>query len=83
MVFPIRQLTEKTIEHQKKLFLLFIDIRKAYDSISHALLWRALEKLGVLDTLISLVRSFHEGMQAWVRVNGDLLEEISVENGLR
>ena len=33
MVFTVRQLMEKTIEHRAKLFLLFVDLKKAYDSV--------------------------------------------------
>ena len=46
--------------------------------------WCALEKLGIPDCVIDIIRSFHEGMHARVRVGGETLEEeISVENGLR
>ena len=45
MVFTIRQLTEKTIEHQAKQFFIFVDLKKAYDSVSREALWLALRKL--------------------------------------
>ena len=79
----VRQLVEKTIEHGAKLFLVFVDLEKAYDSVPRAALWHALHKLGVPTLVIDIIRSFHEGMKAKVRVNGKLTEAISVENGLR
>ena len=33
MVFTIRQLTEEAIEHQAKQYLIFVDLKKAYDSV--------------------------------------------------
>ena len=33
MVFCACQLVEKAIEHNTKVFLLFVDLRKAYDSV--------------------------------------------------
>ena len=33
MAFCVRLLVEKTIEHHHKVFLLFIDLHKAYDSV--------------------------------------------------
>ena len=39
-------------------------------------------KLGVPDTLIDLVRSFHEGMEARIQIDEGLAEEIEVNNGL-
>ena len=84
MTFTLRQLVEKSVEHQTKQFIVFVDLQKAYDSVPRAVLWRALEKLGVPDSMIRLVQSFHEGMKAQVSINGELLEEkIEVENGLR
>ena len=72
MVFVIRQLIEKTIEHDSSLYILFVDLKKAYDSIPRDCLWRVLEKLGVPPAMLSIIRSLHEGMhmQAVVRVPG-------------
>ena len=42
MVFSVRQLVEKTTEHHSKIFLLFVDLRKAYDSVPQESLWCAL-----------------------------------------
>ena len=33
MIFTVRQLVEKAIEHQARQFFLFIDLKKAYDSV--------------------------------------------------
>ena len=83
MFFTIRQFVEKAIEHRTKQFFLFIDLKKAYDSVPRTAMWYALEKLGIPDCIIDIIRSFHEGMKAQIRVGGETLEEISVENGLR
>jgi hypothetical protein len=58
MTFVVRQLVEKA----------FVDLEKAYDSVSRDALWIAMRKLGVPETLIQIVRSFHEGMEARVRI---------------
>ena len=38
MIFCVCQLVEKAIEHNTKIFLLFADLRKAYDSVPRAAL---------------------------------------------
>ena len=38
MVFSARQLIEKAIEHESELFVLFVDLRKAYDSVPRSAL---------------------------------------------
>ena len=83
MIFVVRQLAEKAIEHQTKQFFVFVDLRKAYDSVPREALWVALRKLGVPDILVDIIKSFHTGMQAKVRIDGLLLDEIEVNNGLR
>ena len=65
--FCARQVIEKAYEHHCKLFIIFIDLCKAYDLVPRAGLWNA----------------FHEDMVATVRVAGGCSEPIQVCNGLR
>ena len=45
MIFVVCQLVEKSWEHQTKSFFMFIDLKKAYDSVPRRALWMALKKL--------------------------------------
>ena len=75
---------QKSVEHQSNQFFTFVDLKNAYDSVSRTALWRALEKLGVPDTVVNLVKSFHDGIKAQLSINGKLVDEkIDVDNGLR
>ena len=64
MTFVARQLVEKVWEHNDTLYMLFVDLRKAYDSVLREALWRVMEKCGVPPKLLSIIKSFHEKMQA-------------------
>ena len=83
MIFTVQQIIEKSWEHKTKSFLSFIDLKKAYDLVPRDAMWLALRKLGVPEKTVQLIRSFHSGMEANICVEGELLEEISVENGVR
>ena len=72
---------EKSYEHRQKLLCVFVDLRKAYDSVPRETLWLALERLGVPPTLLSVITNFHSGTQASVRVKGATTDEFV--NGLR
>ena len=72
MVFTMRQLVEKSWEHLAKLFVTFIDLQKAYDSVPRNAMWMALRKLGVPDSIISLIGSFHQGRRATIQLDGEL-----------
>ena len=58
---------EKAREHDDSVFMLFVDLQKAYDSVPRTALWKVLEKHGTPPRLLSVVRSFHEGMRAEVQ----------------
>lgn len=64
MIFTVRQLVERSWEHMAKAFFTFIDLKKAYDSVPREAMWLALEKLGIPDKVIRLIRSFHEDVKA-------------------
>ena len=83
MAFVFRQFIEKCHEHRTRAFLVYIDLRKAYDSIPRAALWSVLSRVGVPEHLVRLIESFHSGMSAKVLVDGIGLEDIAVNNGLR
>ena len=84
MIVAARQLLEKCWEHDDVLFVLFIDLKKAYHSVPRDALWGVLRKCGVPPTMPSIIRSFHDGMLAQVRVGGDLTtNSIEVKNGVR
>ena len=83
MMFVAGQLLEKAIEHTSQLYVLFVDLRKAYDSIPHHALWLILETVGVPQHMLGLIHSLHNGMEARVCVAAGLTDTISVANGLR
>ena len=69
MVFVTRQLIEKSFEHACSLYALFVDLRKAYDSIPRLALWLLLERVGVPPVMLNIIKSLHEGM--WVKIRSD------------
>ena len=64
MVFVARQMVDKCREHNDSLFVLFVDLQKAYDSIPRSAMWTVLESYGVPPTMLSVIRSFHDNMLA-------------------
>ena len=83
MIFVARQLVEKSREHETPLFVLFVVLKKAYDSVPRCALWQVLQKCGVPPIMLSVIKSLHEDMKAAVRVEGGTTDNILVTNGLR
>ena len=77
MIFTIWQISEKAVEQRAKQLFIFVDLRKAYDSVPHEALWKVLGKLGVPEVLINIMRSFHENMTAQIRLYGELFSRVA------
>ncbi|XP_050507928.1 probable RNA-directed DNA polymerase from transposon BS [Diabrotica virgifera virgifera] len=54
---------------KRKLFVLFVDFKRAFDCINHALLWSKLFALGISSKIVLLLKSFYSN--ATFRVNAD------------
>ena len=84
MMFVIRRLQELARKKQIPLYVCFIDLTKAYDSVNRTLLWTALVRFGVPQNMISVIRQFHDGMRACVRLDERVCSGwFAVEQGLR
>ena len=84
MMFVVRRLQELRRKARVPLFLCFIDLQKAYDSVDRTLLWQVLARFGVPPQMIEVIRQFHDGMGACVRNDdGRCSEWFEVAQGLR
>ena len=83
MIFAVRQLQEKCVEQHQDLYMLFIDLTKAFDTVSRPGLWSILAKLGCPPNFIRMVRLFHDGMMARVIHDGVVSEPFPVTNGVK
>ena len=84
MLFVVRRLQELGRRRRIPLYLCFIDLQKAYDSVDRELLWKVLARAGISAEMIAVIRKFHSGMRARVRMDdGELSDWFPVTQGLR
>ena len=83
MIFTARQLQEKCQEQHQPLYTTFVDLTKAFDTVYREGLWRIMEQFGCPAKIITIVRQFHDGMQARVLDDGNCSEAFSVTNGVK
>ena len=83
MIFSLRQLQEKAREKQMPLYVAFIDLTKAFDTVNREALYMALLKIGCPPKLLSLIRSFHQDMKGTVQFDGNLSEPFDIRNGVK
>lgn len=82
-IFSIRQLLEKSREQGQPLFLCFVDLEKAFDSVPRKALWVVLAKLGCTDKFIRMMRLLHDEMRCCVSVQGEDSEFFTVSCGVK
>ena len=83
MTFTARQLQEKCQEQNVDLYTTFVDLSKAFDTVSRNRLWKIMAKFGCPPRFIAMVRQFHDVMQARVQNDGEYPEPFPVTNGVK
>ena len=84
MMFVVCRLQEIGRKAGVSLFMRFIDLQKAYDTVDRTLLWQVLTCIGVPPQMIAVIRQFHDRMRAYVRPDDSAcLDWFEVEQGLR
>ena len=84
MMFVIRRLQGRARKKRIPLYVCFIDLTKAYDSVDRTLLWTVLARFGVPQIMISFIRQFHDDMRACVRLDDRVCSMwFAVEQGIR
>ena len=83
MIFIVKKLQEKSIAQNKSLYLVFIDLTKAFDTVNREALWTVLERIGYPPKLVSMIRLFHDGMTGQVLSNGNVTDAFVISNGVK
>ena len=65
-IFVVRQLQEKSLAANKRLYMAFVDLEKAFDRVPHKVIWWALRKLGVVEWIVRLLQGMYAN--AWIHV---------------
>ena len=80
-IFVVRQLQEKYLAANKRLYMAFVDLEKAFDRVPRKVIWWALRKLGV-EWIVRLVQGMYANARSRVRVGEGYSEEFEVKVGV-
>ena len=83
MIFILRQIQEKCREQNMALHAAFMDLTKAFDTVSREGLWRILGKLGGPPRFLSILQQLHIGQKGQVKHNGEFSDSFPIENGVK
>ena len=65
------------------LYAAFVDLTKAFDTVSREGLWKILAKLGCPPQFLSILRQLHEGKKGQVKCNGEYSDQFAIVNGVK
>lgn len=82
-IFTVRQILEKAYEYQITIHQIFVDFKKAYDSISREALWQAMREFHIPSKLIRLTQMTMAGSTYQVLSENNLSDPFEVSGGLR
>ena len=67
-IFVVRQLQEKYLAANKRLYMASVDLEKAFDQVPRKVIWWPLRKLGVAEWIVRLVQGMYANGRSRVRV---------------
>ena len=83
-IFVLNTIVKRFVRvEKKKLFVAFIDFRKAYDKINRNLLLLKLQRLGIKGLLYKNIKAIYENISYLIKVNGGHLDAIPSTRGLK
>ena len=65
------------------LYAAFVDLTKAFDSVSRDGLWEILARHGCPPKFLTIIRQLHEGQQGQVKHSGSLSGSFPISNGVK
>jgi exonuclease III len=81
-IFILKMVMEKSRNYNKPLFMCFIDIQKAYDSVNRDLLWQICKHYGLTSKIVRMLQLLYKNTRAQVKINGDLSDSFNIETGV-
>ena len=81
-IFVVRQLQEKYLAANKRLYMAFLDLEKVLDRVTQKVIWWALRKLGVEEWIVRLVQGMYANARSRVHVGEGYSEEFEVKVGV-
>ena len=81
-IFTLKMTMEKRREFNKPLFMCFIDITKAYDSVNREPLWKVCLSYGITNKLVNLLKMLYKDSLERVKRNGVLSDSFEMTTGV-
>ena len=83
-IFVLQSIIQKYLSRKKgRYYVLFIDFSKAFDTITHALLWYKMQRCGIHGKILVLLRNMYSQLKSCVRTEYGLTDCFKCTIGTR
>jgi hypothetical protein len=82
-IFILNSIINKVLNSGQKLYCIFIDYAKCYDSINRSLLWQKLITEQISTKMISALKAMYSSVKSAVRLNNEISEYINSYSGVK
>ena len=80
--FTLAETVRSTIRKGKGVHLVFLDVKEAYDSVLHSVLWQRCVEKGIGGTCLAALQAIYRSASAAIDVAGDLLGPVPIRRGV-
>ncbi|CAD6189703.1 unnamed protein product [Caenorhabditis auriculariae] len=78
----VTEMIQKSQEYKFPLYLMFVDYKKAFDSVEFGSLWTALSEFGVHSKIVMTLKNIYEEAEVSVRIRGQDVP-VRIQKGVR
>lgn len=82
-IATMRIIIEQSLEWQTPLYSVFVDFKKAFDSVDREVIWKLMQHYGFPPKFITIIQQIYENATCQVVHEGKLTEPFSVQTGVR
>jgi hypothetical protein len=82
-IFTLLACVQRQLLNHNKLYVAFIDFKKAFDFVDRVRLWNILQSMGVSGKMRRAIRSIYTVVKAKVRVGADVTDTFLCPRGLK
>jgi hypothetical protein len=81
-VITLSEVVRSAIKRNRKVYLEFLDIRRAYDTVLHPILWQRCIDIGIGGPFLALLQEIYFNAEARLDIDGTLLAAVPLECGV-
>jgi galactokinase/mevalonate kinase-like predicted kinase len=83
LINTLRIIIEQSNELNKRIYLVFTDFEKAFDSVSRDKIWKIMERFGLPQKILKLIQETYRNYTCQIMHKGKLTESTEIISGVR